>query len=302
MTEKVKGARADFSAFDEMSTEQLKSIERQLMESSGDSDVDALLYIMEVIDRREGESDGTDVSAAWERFNSTYLPAAKEITELYEDGADASEKNAETEYKAVPFKEKKGSTNRVTKLVRRIVSAAAILAVVLAAGTVTARAAGVDIWRAIVSWTQDLFNVTTSNTETISEIKEIPEVLKPLADMLYKKGVSKQWVPKYLPEGYSTADLFLDEEESCCIITCQLHSEEDYIILQFIINRPESMGHSFQKDFNDAEKYRKSDTDFFVFTNNGTYSCVWSFEGNEGNIYHVQDKQSIYNIIESLGG
>jgi hypothetical protein len=284
-----------------MSTEQLKSIERQLMESSGDFDLE-LLYIMEVIDRREGESDDTDVSAAWERFNSTYLPAAKEITELYEDGADASEKNSETEYKAVPFREKKGNTNRVTKLLRRIVSAAAILAVVLAAGTVTARAAGVDIWSAIVSWTQDLFNVTSPDTAKVNDGYDIPEVLKPLADELANYGVSKQWVPKYLPEEYDDAVLSVTDDDWCYFVSCQLNSENDYIVLQYIIHRPNSMNHSFQKDLSDAETYRVGDTFFYIFTNNGGYNCAWSFNGNEGNIFNVNDIQTMHRLIDSIGG
>ena len=70
----------DYSRFDAMDTEQLKEMlyRDSLLPDSEESDTDTLLYIMEVISRREQQESASafvNVDAAWKSFNENYFPA-----------------------------------------------------------------------------------------------------------------------------------------------------------------------------------------------------------------------------------
>ena len=85
----------DYSGFDEMSTESLKEIlsqDSRLPAGTG-YDMDAILYIMEVVERREAEqssSQFTPVDEAWQQFKARYREEDCDGTSLYEDEEDAA--------------------------------------------------------------------------------------------------------------------------------------------------------------------------------------------------------------------
>ena len=67
----------DFSYFDKLSTEELREIIRQdsLLDENEDSDMDAILYITEVLanrEKEENERNVKDVEAAWKSFKENY--------------------------------------------------------------------------------------------------------------------------------------------------------------------------------------------------------------------------------------
>lgn len=77
MSESKEHFHRDFSKFDEMSTEELNEILRRdsQLPDGEESDIDAILYIMEVIEKRSQElplSDFKDVDRAWSSFNENY--------------------------------------------------------------------------------------------------------------------------------------------------------------------------------------------------------------------------------------
>ena len=82
MSESKEHFHRDFSKFDEMSTEELNEILRRdsQLPDGEESDIDAILYIMEVIEKRSQElplSDFKDVDRAWSSFNEIIvLPQA----------------------------------------------------------------------------------------------------------------------------------------------------------------------------------------------------------------------------------
>ena len=64
--------RHDYSKYDEMSTEALEQILRLDFQASEDSesDIDAILYISEVIAKRKKPSAEDDVDVAWKQFKT----------------------------------------------------------------------------------------------------------------------------------------------------------------------------------------------------------------------------------------
>ena len=77
MSENKCRAERDFSRFDSMSTAQLQEILRQdALQESTEPDTEKILYITEVLAKREKERDpSTEVQRAYQSFVQNYLPA-----------------------------------------------------------------------------------------------------------------------------------------------------------------------------------------------------------------------------------
>ena len=73
----------DFAQYDSMSTEELERILRQDAEAPAEqeSDTEKLLYVMEVLARRNRETNrsGTTPQEAWESFQEHYAPEKDSI-------------------------------------------------------------------------------------------------------------------------------------------------------------------------------------------------------------------------------
>lgn len=80
MSEYVGKAGRDFSQFDGMSTEALNEILRRDCETEANSEMDVILYVMEIISKREKENpECFDVLKKWEFFKEEYCPWEQEI-------------------------------------------------------------------------------------------------------------------------------------------------------------------------------------------------------------------------------
>lgn len=98
----------DYSKYDRMSTESLEELLRldaELPDGEG-PDIDEILYISEVIAKREkehptGRYSEVDVDAAWENFQTKYLPAMSDGRSLYdfddEEPGHVENQNADTD-------------------------------------------------------------------------------------------------------------------------------------------------------------------------------------------------------------
>ena len=122
MSKHAPGNHNNYSHFDSMSTKDLEEILRLDFQLPDDevSDVDAIIYITEVIEKREKENPTgrfTDVHAAWASFKENYLPYVKEDKSLYDfEGLDMEE-----DIKQMPYEKIHGSEDS-----RRILTSAII--------------------------------------------------------------------------------------------------------------------------------------------------------------------------------
>lgn len=75
----------DFSHFDKLSTEELQEIIRQDSFLDDDSsDIDAILYITDLLVKRSDSSNNSkDVEAAWKSFKENYYPYISDPEPLY---------------------------------------------------------------------------------------------------------------------------------------------------------------------------------------------------------------------------
>ena len=230
MAESTRQKDRDHSKFDNMSTAELNEYLRQDSYCE-DSNLDDILYVMEVLERREKE-DGNysppDVQKAWAEFQKYYNTEDNDGKPLHDfDDEDDDEPTAEI----ISIKKARKGLNRSIK---SIISVAAVLCVILA-GSVTAKALGYDIWDAIIVWTKDTFGFeTTVNEPKPSEyVKQIPEELVDLKNLMTEHSLSDELIPSYIPDGYKILNLQYADLADADSIFCQLSTGSNDIMLMY---------------------------------------------------------------------
>jgi hypothetical protein len=202
MSEFNKHTNRDYSKFDDMSTKALEEILRQdsQLPDYEESDLGAILYIMEVIAKREKERPTarfTNVDAAWKSFNENYRPFLDDSKSIYEYEDTASANNNET--KATPF-----TTVERSRVIRKrglfhVACVAAALIVIVFSGSLTAYALGYDLWGAIAQWTKDTFGFAATSYSGEPQTHSYLSLQGALDDY----GIVGNYAPSWIPEDFS---------------------------------------------------------------------------------------------------
>ena len=185
MSENQIRRTGDLSYCDTMTTEELEEILRLDAEipEGQESDTDKILYIMEVLAERKRNNShaGKTALEAYESFKENYMP--------------------ETDNNVIPVK----TTRRMPRWVRGLVATAAVLAI-LFTGSVTAKAFGFNIWKAVIQWTQETFHFGDwGNSDTDNNIP-----YSSLQEALEKGNVPLNVVPNWIPDGYEIVDVIVE--------------------------------------------------------------------------------------------
>lgn len=204
MSEAIRRKSRDHSKFDNMSTAELNEYLRQDAERD-DSELDEVLYVMEVLAQREKEENNDtlpDVRKAWASFQINYNTADSDGSTLHDFDDEA-----------------------------------AVICIILVR-SFTVKALGYDIWDAIIVWTKDTFSFTATVDEVkpTPNVKQIPEELTELADLMIDRGLLTKMIPGYIPEGYKMTDLQYDDLSDADTISCQLSNAANDIILTYSVH------------------------------------------------------------------
>lgn len=293
MAEAERNRHRDFSRFDKMSTETLREILRQdsYLYGQEDADADVVLYIMEVIRKREEEKPEAGlpgVDEAWASFNRDYRPYAS-AQPLYADEEDTKDEKAGRI--APPCVPKTGGRRKLL----RFAAAVAAVFVIVFTGSVTAYAFGFDLWGRIISWTDETFNLT-SDTVRNADIKT-----KELKAALKEAGIEEGWAPSYIPDGYEQGEFHKDETTVGIIFTCIFSKDDDAIIIEIQKYKEASdFVEQYQKDVDNPEVYTHNGVNFYIMTNFDDYLAVWIYDNLQGGIYGVKTKEELIDIIKSM--
>lgn len=297
MAESTRQTGQDHSKFDNMSTAELNEYLRQDSYCE-DSNLDDILYVMEVLERRErqdGNYSPPDVQKAWAEFQKYYNTEDNDGKPLHDfDDEDDDEPTAEI----ISIKKARKGLNRTIK---SIISVAAVLCVILA-GSVTAKALGYDIWDAIIVWTKDTFGFeTTVNEPKPSEyVKQIPEELTELNDLMLNHGLSNRLIPSYIPEGYKMGSLEYDDLGDADTIFCQLSNGANDIMLIYSIHSGDSTSFQLEKDALSPEKYESGGTTYYIMSNMDDYLVSWLSDNVECTILGIPSHDEALKMITSL--
>ena len=259
MSEKQNRGIGDLSKYDAMTTEELEEILRLDAEApeEQESDIEKILYIMEVLAERKRNNGhpGKTALEAYELFKENYMP--------------------ETNQSNKSCKRTRKSTHRFPCWLRTLTATAAMVAILLV-GAVTAEAFGMNIWKAIVQWTQETFHFgewDNSNTNDDLPYTSLQEALE-------KGKITTPLVPTWIPDGYELVDITIERNpfqkqyratymrgESILKITVQEHLDNE----PFYVEQSDGL----------IEEYEVSGITYYLFKNNERTQAVWVVDSFE---------------------
>ena len=273
----------DFSHLDKLSTEELQEILRQdsLLDDDS-SDIDTILYITDLLAKRSDSSNNSkDVEAAWKSFKENYYPYISDPEPLY--SFDSPEDKV---VKAKP---------RHLSRAMRTLSVAAVLAVVIISGSVTASAFGYNLWGAVAEWTRDTFGFTQSSQNNgIYPFEN-------LRDALAAYDIDEPIVPQWIPDGYGEDTVQAAETpDSKIIVAVSKYGSKEIKLEVKIFNDPSNRHWLYEMFEDDVEKYSSNGIDFYIMKNDDFTRVSWAVGSNECSILCSLKPKEIYRMIDSI--
>ena len=296
MSEFDKRQHRDYSIFDKMSTDELKEILRQdsYQEENRKTDIDAILYITEVIAGRE-EIEKTNkvknADAAWQEFKEKYMPQDGDGKSLY----DFDDEDDEPEPKTVEHVAQKKAKRGILWVIR----IAAIVAVLAVIGTVTASALGFNVWEALINWGRETFNISGGE---VRDEKVIPLELKELEHTLYEIGMKNDLLPSYIPDGYKFSDISVGETGNSTDILCFLENGDSNLMLQYTIYSFEYVNTDVQKDDPSPEIYEYGGRQYYIVNNYKMYGASFVEDNVFVQFLGLDSREELIKILNSIGG
>ena len=255
-----------------MTTEELEELLRLEQDADREPDADLIEEILAVLDSRT-EAPPVDVDAAWEDFKENYR----------------------SEEPLYPVPEEQHSQPKSAHKMRffRAAIIAAVLAVVVFSIGVTASANWSEIWNAIAQWSSETLGLKFSQKEGQSNDFN-PELFE-LKLSVFHANDSLKVVPKYLPDGYKQAELFVEEDA----IIARYDKGDNYIFIQYR-KVDDAKGGVFQRNSTTSEEYSSGGIEHYISTNHGNYLAAWANNDWECCIVGVPDKQELIRMINSI--
>ena len=189
----------------------------------------------------------------------------------------------------------------LSRTVKSLISVAAAIFVVII-GSVTAKALGYDIWDAVIVWTKDTFGFETTVNEPkpTPYVKQIPEELVDLKNLMTEHGLSKTLIPGYIPEGYKLTNLKYDDFNDTDTIFCQLSNGSNDIMLIYRVYSGDSTSFQLEKDDLSPEKYESGGTKYYIMSNMDDYFVTWLSDNVECTISGIPSRDEALKMIASF--
>ena len=278
----------DFKKFDNMSTETLEDILRQDLQSSNDndSDMDTILYIMEVIaSRRQSENDENfvDIESAWNSFTQNYL---------YEGIDNSHEKDTS---RTVPVTAQ--GMQHIPKF--RALLVAAITISIFFTFSLAAYAFGFDLWDVVAQWTKDTFSFSsTTEGKDLQRPKHQYEYTS-LESALSTYGITTPLSPTSLPGDYLLSSIEISE--SPLVVTFfALYSNGDDEFMINIIHHLDEVANTLEKDDSTVEIYLAGNIPHYIMRNNALVNVAWINDSFECSIIGTISETTLHTMIDSI--
>lgn len=312
------GNSKDYSKYDRMSTESLEELLRldaELPDGEG-PDIDEILYISEVIAKREkehptGRYPEIDVDAAWENFQTKYLPYMKDGRSLYdfddEDPGHTEGKNADTDSlsptggKHIPL--------RGRRRLSRVATFAAVIAMLLGLMTATAYAMGYDLWGVIAQWTKDTFTFVSASKVNEPSDSDKDDAISDgeyadLQTALDAHGIVEPLVPNWIPDGFALDNVIVDKFTMKDAITFQANYVSGESYLTIYINKYDDTGDidysTWEKDDRTVAELDIGGVTYFIVENDAEPLAIWSNGQFECFISGNISTEDLTNMINSI--
>lgn len=191
-----------YSYLDQLGTQELEALLQKDAEDPDGGDLDMVMYIMEVIEKREGGSDKEKAAAALEDFFSTYATPEGDGLRLYSSD-NLGDKEAESD----PAKVFHKSRHRKLSL-RGAGLIAAVLVCVFSLAACSVGGIG-RFFQMVGKWTSEVFAFENTYDGDIPK-EDGAELAAPLENAQYASmeealaayGITEKVVPTSFPEGF----------------------------------------------------------------------------------------------------
>ena len=267
MSASEENQKRDYFRYDQMSTAELEQLLRLDFQASedGDSDLNAILYISNLLAERNGLSDP---DTAWEQFQTQYRPYA-DGRSLYDFEDNPPAPQAEPVSPA--------RSQRARRLRRLVILAAALIACLLG-GMVVAQAAGVDVWGAIAQWTDETFRFISVNPDNPSSSDTGQKDTTQFQSLLNAAGMDRMF-PTWYPDGFTPGDLDITELNNSVSAHVNFFGEDrTYSVTIMHFTQPTNNTGTFEKDDTPVEEYDHNGQTFYILSNIDTLTAT-TFDG-----------------------
>lgn len=282
MSEKQNRGIGDLSKYDAMTTEELEEILRldaQAPEEQ-ESDTETILYIMEVLTERKRNNVHTGKTAleAYESFKKNYMP--------------------EVDHTEIAQKGKRKTRTKSLRWLRALTATAAVL-VILILGSVTAKAFGVDIWEAVVKWTQETFHFVGDSTHLDDPNKSADLNHTSLQEVLISAGIQESLVPSWVLEGYQLVDVRVEQTPLQDRYNAIYKNENQ--VLKITVRHYLNADPLYIEQSDDlVEIYEVSGTKYYIFSNHDQTQAAWIKDSFECRILGELTIEELKLMIDSI--
>lgn len=311
-----RGNRKNYSQYDNMSTESLEELLRldaELPNGEG-SDIDEILYISEVIAKREkehptGRYAEADADAAWENFQTQYLPYVTDGRSLYDFDDDERIDVAvdHTKSNAVSRTNKSHVSSRGRHFLKRVVACAAVFSLVLVIMTATASAMGIDLWGVITQWTKETFTFVSASKSNDAETPNPDTAEGEYADLqaaLDAYGITEKLTPTWIPDEFTLESVSVREYfvDNSTVFWAKYKFEEKIISIQInMYESPPIKKHTtWQRDDIDVKKEEIGNCTFYIMQNAEQECAIWSVGSFECNISGDISRDELIKMLKSI--
>ena len=275
MSENLNRSNPDFSKYDSMSIGELEEILRAdaMGPERDDSDVDEILYVMEVLakKRRQNGIAGKTALEAYQEFQQHYLPMDKE--------------EPKRKSNVIPF--------------RRIAAVAASLVLVFSLTTTANAFSFRDVWDAVVTWAQETFcfsmgvEVSEPKAEDTLEYEDVFDALREV-DM----DVA---IPTWIPPEYQLTEIITDTTPMQEILVAIYVNDSDMFkisVKSFLSGEPDQL----EVSNNQTEVFTFGGNTYYIMQNNDTTRAAWIVENYEcfiaGDLSVADIKAMVQSIVK----
>ena len=269
-----------YSYLDQLSTQELESLLQKDAEAPDGGDLDMVMYIMEVIEKREGGADKTAAADALKDFFSAYATPEGDGRCLY-PGNDADDKEAKSD----PAKVFHKSRHRKFSL-RGAGLIAAVLVCVFSLAACSVGGIG-RFFQMVGKWTSDVFAFENTYEGDIPKV-DGSELAAPLENAQYASmeealaayGITEKVVPTSFPEGFEIVAVEVNRFENPDFVKfCAMYQGGDHYLILQVRQILDLNMESFEKDSDAVTEYVKDGLRHYFYTNMDS-NCVTWFNGN----------------------
>ena len=177
---------------------------------------------------------------------------------------------------------------------RSLSATAAVLAILLV-GSVTAQAFGINIWGAMVKWTQETFHFGEWGDSNANN--ELPYAS--LQEALEKGKISTLLAPTWFPNGYEISEINVEHQPFQIAYKAKYTNEEQVLIVT-VQNYLDKIPAYVEQGDGLVEKYEVAGITYYLFNNNERMQAVWIVDSFECSLLGDLTIEELKLMIDSI--